>query len=76
MHPLPSAKLQDVPAMLRRLADDIEAGEYGEVQETAVVVSGAELEVFGFGTADGAVTHYMLGCAMQKLQRHNVERGG
>lgn len=74
LHALPSVKLQDVPAMFRKLADDIEAGEYGEVREAVAVVSGEALEVFGFGTADGTVTHYMLGCAMHKLQRPSADR--
>lgn len=68
LHVLPSSQLQDIPAMLRRLADDMEAGLYGRVTECAVVTNGAQLDVFGFGAADGTVTHYLLGCGMAKLQ--------
>jgi hypothetical protein len=68
LHALPSAKLQDIPAMLRRLADDIEAGEYGEVREAVCVTHGSGLDVFGFGSADGTVSHYLLCCAARKLE--------
>lgn len=68
LHVLPSAKLQDVPAMLRKLADDMEAGEYGRVMEAAVVISGNELNLFGFGTADGTVAHYLFCCAARKME--------
>ncbi len=68
IHALPSAELQDIPAMLRKIADWIEAGEYGEVREAALVASGAELEVFGLGRADGTVTHYLLACGQRKLE--------
>lgn len=74
LHLLPSAALCDVPAMFRKLADDIEAGVYGSVPEAVAVVSGTELEIFGFGTADGAVSHYMLGSAMLKMQMGNLNR--
>lgn len=60
--------------MLRRLADDIEAGEYGQVSEAAVVTNGDRFNVFGFGTADGTVTHYLFGCGMAKLQQPITER--
>lgn len=68
LHALPSAKLQDVPAMLRRLADDIEANEYGAVKEAVVVTSGDGLDVFGFGSADGTMSHYLLCCAARKME--------
>lgn len=68
LHVLPSAQLQDVPAMLRKLADAIEAGDHGEVREAVVVASGDALAVFGFGQVDGTQAHYLLGCAMARLQ--------
>jgi len=71
---LESAALQDIPAMLRRMADDIESGQYGGVIEAAVVLSGDELNVFGLGRADGTVTHYLLGCGMAKLQYPRLRR--
>ncbi|WP_152239516.1 hypothetical protein [Xanthomonas sp. LMG 12461] len=73
LHVLPSAQLQNIPEMLRRLADSIEDGVYGDVVEAAVVLGAEDLEVFGFGQADGPVTHYLLGCGMAKLQRPRLE---
>lgn len=67
-------QLPDVAAMLRRLADDIDGGEYGEVREAVVVTNGARFDVFGFGTADGTVSHYLLGCGMTRLQQAITER--
>lgn len=72
LHVLPSSQLHDMPDMLRQLADAIESGKYGCVPEAAVVLGTDQIdriEVFGFGRADGVVTHYLLGCGMAKLQR-------
>lgn len=43
--------LRDVPNRLRKLADDIEAGEYGEVPTVFVVVPKMDdyPDVFGYG---------------------------
>lgn len=65
---IPSAKLQDVAAMLRGLADNIDAGKYGDVSEAAVVILGDELRVFGYGRADGPATHYLLCCGAERLR--------
>lgn len=46
---LPVSDLADVPALLRKLADDIASGTYGEVHAAAVVLEAPELPVFGFG---------------------------
>lgn len=45
--------LQDVAAHLRKLADAVERGEYGEVGCCAVAMLGNTLTVFAYG-ADGA----------------------
>jgi cephalosporin hydroxylase len=46
--------LQDVPNVLRAIADQMEAGEYGEVQLGAVVVEDAigNVRCLGLGGAD------------------------
>lgn len=68
--PLYETNFRDVPAMLRRLADDIEAGKYGEVREGATVLMGSELEVFGWGQdQDGASTAIMLQAGAMRLIR-------
>ena len=43
------SNFRDVPATLRRIADEIEAGSYGEVGCAGLVLLGDSLEVFGMG---------------------------
>lgn len=40
---------RDPVAMLRKLADDVEAGTYGDVGCVGIALLGDQLEVFGFG---------------------------
>lgn len=40
---------RDSVAMLRKLADDVEAGVYGDVACVGVAMLADQLEVFGFG---------------------------
>uniref|UniRef100_A0A9E7ZNB0 Uncharacterized protein n=1 Tax=Bosea sp. NBC_00436 TaxID=2969620 RepID=A0A9E7ZNB0_9HYPH len=63
----PKSNLSDVPAMLRKLADDIEAGERGDVSLCLVVLPrpGDWPAIFGFGpegdTSDAAlVGHFEI----------------
>jgi methyl coenzyme M reductase alpha subunit len=46
---LPVGNLADIPALLRKLADDIEAGSLGTVHAAAVVLEAPGLPVYGFG---------------------------
>ncbi len=39
----------DIPAMLRKLAGDIEAGTYGDIVEAVCVLQGPKVETFGWG---------------------------
>jgi hypothetical protein len=54
IHELPKATLQDIPRVLRAIADDIETGEYGEVEMVAIVCQDAigNVRTFGAGGAD------------------------
>lgn len=63
----PKSNLSDVPAMLRKLADDIAAGEYGDVPLCLVVLphAGEWPTIFGYGpegdTSDAAlIGHFEL----------------
>jgi hypothetical protein len=53
---LPRRPLSDVPGHLRKLADDIERGEYGDVRAAIVVIEQdgdggtVSAESFGFGS--------------------------
>lgn len=61
---------RDIPAMLRKMAEDIEAGRYGEVGEAALVLYGDTLEVFGWGSAqDGTSSSLLLQAGAMRLIR-------
>lgn len=69
LHALPVPGLANIPQLLRNIADELEAGDFGQVAEGVVVLGGESLEVFGLGGADGTVTHYLLARAQRKLER-------
>lgn len=51
--PFPITPLDDIPAKLRQLADEIEKGEYSDVSSVALVLENEEdILTFGFGGAD------------------------
>ena len=67
LHVLPTGNLLNVAQQLRNIADEIEAGEYGPVNEGVLVIEGCT--VFGLGGADGTVAHYLLARGQRKLER-------
>lgn len=73
---LPTSAIHDPVGMLRRLADDIEAGSYGEVGTVAVAVVGDTLEVFGGGPdSAGPTVALVFNAAILRLAR-SIERHG
>lgn len=69
---LPATEMLDVPAALRRMADRIEAGEFGDAHNVAYAVDCGDqvLEVGLLGTAPegGTTAYYLFGRAMRKLE--------
>lgn len=65
--PLPHHTLQDIPRVLRAIADEIEADEYGKVEMLAVVMQTdvGNVHTFGAGGADyyRAMAMFQLGIA-------------
>ena len=51
---VPTASLQDIPRVLRAIADEMEQGEYGKIQMVAVVAEeeNGNVRTFGAGGAD------------------------
>ena len=45
----PKSNLSDVPNMLRQLADDIEAGNYGDINLCLAILPQLDEPFFGFG---------------------------
>jgi hypothetical protein len=62
---LPVNNLNDIPAMARRFADDVEAGVYGVVDAVVVsITTDTGFTSFGWGDADdGFKVVGMLQCA-------------
>lgn len=65
-------------ATLRKIADDIEAGSYGEVGSVAVVLLGDTMEVFGAGTdceapAIGLLLHAGFTRMSNAIEQHGKE---
>lgn len=73
LHALPVPGLADIPALLRNIADNIEAGEYGTGVDAAVLAlpcGEGGIEVFGLGSgSDATFSHYLLARAQRKLER-------
>jgi len=70
----PARDLSNVPTMLRRLADDIEAGKYGEVYAAGTVLEAAECPVFGFGpTGHAQNVSELFAMAHQKMVRDRLD---
>jgi hypothetical protein len=74
--------VRDIPGHLRKLADRIEAGEYGEVNTVALALMGGSFEAFGWGdgfenSAMGPAAACMFGAAqlriVQAIERHGRE---
>ena len=59
---------RDIPATLRTIANQIEAGDFQGANEAVLVLSGEALDVFGIGDADAGGAHILLSCAMRKLE--------
>lgn len=61
--------LLDVPATLRRIADEVERGDFGKIGGAVLVLDGTPtLEVFYMGTGEsGPNAHLLLHCGMAKM---------
>ena len=72
---LPSRDIGDIPRGLRFIADEIEAGRYGDAHNLAWVIdcgdSRVEIGMLGQAAEPGAVGYYLFGLAMRKLEVAN-----
>lgn len=71
LHALPVPGLHNIPEMLRKVADAIEAGDYQHNGEAVMLLPNPDggIEIFGWGTADATSTYYMLARAQRKMER-------
>ena len=66
--------LLNVPATLREIANDIEAGEFGKASGCVVVLDADTLEVFYCGTGEaGPNAHLLLHAGAAKMLAQVVE---
>lgn len=68
----PERDLKDIPATLRRIADGIERGEYGDAHNLVWVIDEGDSEISvglcGQSTEPGAVAYHLMGMGMRKLE--------
>lgn len=71
VHILREGNLQDVPFGLRRLADQIEAGDFGDSHNLVWVIdcgdSRLELGLLGASPESGPTAYLLLGKAMRRV---------
>lgn len=73
---LHESNFRDPVATLREIADQIEAGEYGDVWTVGLVLFGDTLEVFGMGVdSDGPTIALLMNAAALRLARKLEEHG-
>lgn len=73
---LPSADLPNTATMLRKMADDIDKGEYGIVHGAAVVLDAWQHPSFGFGSVDGTTFHLLCHIGMLRIARGTMVENG
>lgn len=67
----PDQHVADIPGGLRRLADNIESGQYKDVNAVAWVMDTdgeIELGLIGGVSEAGPVAYLLFGCAQRKLE--------
>jgi hypothetical protein len=68
VHTLYPTNFRDPAATLRAIADDIEAGKFGEITQVAMVMLGDTCEVFHAGPdADGATIATLLQAGAHRM---------
>lgn len=73
---LHESTLRDVPAKLRQLASQIEAGQYGHVSSAATVILGDTMEVFSWGDDSSAPSAALLFQAGVQRIAKTIETAG
>jgi hypothetical protein len=67
---------RDVVSALRKIADEIERGDFGHVGCASVVVLGDRMEVFGMGPdSEGPSVGMLLHAGFMRLSRSIEEHG-
>ena len=66
---MPDHPLTEIPNVLRRIADEIEAGNYGEIEMAGVVMENdsGDIETFGAGKTDFYRGYTLFSKAMKAM---------
>lgn len=68
---IPCTTVQDIPGMLRNLADDIESGELGNVSQVVYVLDAGEgavdVGLLGMSASMGAEAYLLLACGQKHI---------
>jgi hypothetical protein len=72
----PTPDYKDAVKALRNIADEIEAGAYGDVSTAAIALFGDKLEVFGAGSDSEAPTVALLFSAAAARFAREIEEYG
>lgn len=73
---LNESNFRDPVATLRKIADEIESGEHGNVTSAGVVLFGGTMEIFGMGEDAEAPTIALLFHAAFSRLSNSLERHG
>ena len=65
---LRQSNYRDIVATLRVIAQQIEDGKYGEVQDCALVLQGSTLDVFHTGSGDAGLAHLLFAVGQRRLE--------
>ena len=66
--PLHESNYRDIVSALRLVADQIERGEFGQVNDCAMVLQGPTFEFFHMGSGNAETAHLLFACAQRKLE--------
>lgn len=73
---LQDSNFRDPVATLRKIADEIESGNYGEIGTVGVVLLGNTMEVFGFGAdSEAPSVALLLHAGFMRLSKSIEEHG-
>lgn len=74
---LRSTTIREVAPTLRKIADQIEAGKFGDVATCGLVLSGDAMQVFGMGPlSEAPMVALLLHAGFARLSKYVEERGG
>lgn len=66
--PLYETNFRSIPDALRKIADQIESGENGEVNDCVIVAQGTEFQIYHNGEGNVETAHLLLACAQRKME--------